>query len=211
MSKTLIIDYGAGNLRSVLNSVRFVAKANEHIELTADARDLSTADRIILPGVGAYHDCKANLMSSEGMIEALEHFVASGKPFFGICVGMQLLVQSGDEHGVHTQGLGWLSGHVAKIEPTDPKAKIPHMGWNNITVKKPHALFDGIEQGSDVYFVHSYAAQNVNIDEIIASVDYNGEMTAVIGRDNIVGAQFHPEKSQGIGLKMLRNFLDWRP
>ena len=211
MSQTLIIDYGAGNLRSVLNSARAVAFAGENIELCGDVALIAKADRIILPGVGAYHDCRAGLTKVDGMVEALNEFVISERPFLGVCVGMQLLVNSGDEHGIHTEGLGWLSGHVSDITPSNPDAKIPHMGWNALNIKQAHPLLNDIEDGSDVYFVHSYAVQNAPQNECIASTDYFGDVTAVIGKDNIVGTQFHPEKSQKVGLQMIRNFLDWRP
>lgn len=211
MSTTLIIDYGAGNLRSVLNSVRAIANPNEHVKLCDDAGDLATADRVILPGVGAFHECRAGLDNVEGMVSALNSFVKSARPFLGVCVGMQLMVQSGTEHGIHTEGLGWLNGHVSEIKPNSTDAKIPHMGWNNLNITRTHPITEGIDNNSDVYFVHSYAAQNTDPDEVIATVDYFGDICAIIGKDNMVGTQFHPEKSQDVGLKMLRNFMDWRP
>ncbi len=211
MSTTLIIDYGAGNLRSVLNSVRSIANPDETVKLCNDAGELSNADRVILPGVGAYHECRAGLDRVNGMVESLNNFVQSERPFLGVCVGMQLLVQSGTEHGIRAEGLGWLEGDVSEIKPNSPDAKIPHMGWNGLKTARSHPVTNGISNGSDVYFVHSYAVQNANPDQVVATVDYYGDICAIIGKDNIVGTQFHPEKSQDVGLKMLRNFMDWRP
>ena len=211
MSTTLIIDYGAGNLRSVLNSVRAVANSDEQIKLCNEASELAHADRVILPGVGAYHECKSGLDKVNGMVDALNSFAESGRPFLGVCVGMQLLVQSGTEHGIRAEGLGWLEGHVSEIKPTSSDAKIPHMGWNNLNIKHPHPITNGIDNNSDVYFVHSYAATHTAGEEVIATTHYFGDICAIIGKDNIVGTQFHPEKSQDVGLKMLRNFMDWRP
>lgn len=212
MSTIRIIDYDAGNLRSVLNSLRKVASASEDIALTKDPREVVSADRVILPGVGAYQACKNGLAQIDGMLEALDEFaLQSARPILGICVGMQLLVQSGEEHGVHTEGFGWLAGDVRRIQPDDPSAKIPHMGWNNLEFLQPHPVFEGLEAGRDVYFVHSYSVQDGAAGEAIANTDYFGPIAAAIAKDNIIGTQFHPEKSQKNGLQILRNFLDWQP
>ncbi len=207
-----VIDYGAGNLHSVANSLRAVADAGETVSLCTDPEELKSADRVILPGVGAYQACKDGIDRIPGMMEAIETFaIQETRPFLGICVGMQLLVQSGEEHGVWTQGFGWLSGDVRKIKPQDSHAKIPHMGWNSLQFTQDHPVFAGLNSGDDVYFVHSYAAQGTEASEIIANADYYGDVVAAVGRDNIVGTQFHPEKSQKNGLRILRNFLDWQP
>lgn len=211
MSTVAIIDYGAGNLHSAVNGLRKVADADDKIVLTRDAAELHNADRVVLPGVGAYAACRAGLDAIDGMIEALNEFKDTGRPFMGICVGMQLLVQSGLEHDVLSPGLGWLSGDVRRINPNNDHAKIPHMGWNELTIHRNHPVLDGISGGQNVYFVHSYAATGTKADEIIASTDYFGDVVAAIGRDNIFGTQFHPEKSQTTGLGILKNFLGWKP
>ncbi len=210
MKDIKIVDYGAGNLQSVLNSLRAVAKPDEHISLCQNADEILQADRVVLPGVGAYQACRAGIDALPDMMAALEAFaLQKARPFLGICVGMQLLVQSGDEHDVHTQGFGWLTGDVKRIEPKNADAKIPHMGWNNLNFTQEHPLFEGLKSGDDVYFVHSYSAQGVIPKEVFAVSDYYGDIVAAIGRDNIFGTQFHPEKSQKNGLRILRNFLSW--
>lgn len=215
--RVAIIDYGSGNLRSATKA--FERAAHEHgiaaeIELTASAERVATADRIVLPGVGAYADCRQGLGAVSGMIEALEESVLQrGRPFLGICVGMQLLSERGLEKQV-TRGLGWIGGDVREMTPSDPSLKIPQIGWNRIHVKHPHALFDGIATGDNglhAYFVHSYMFDVKNRQELIATTDYGGEVTAVVGRDNIIGTQFHPEKSQLLGLAFIANFLKWKP
>ena len=197
-----LIDYGAGNLHSVANALKAAGATN--VSITADAEIVAKADRIVLPGVGAFGACAAALRAVPGMIEALERRVRDeGAPFLGICVGMQLMAETGEEHGVH-QGLGWMQGKVALLEPADPSAKIPHMGWNDVTAALPHPL---IEPG-EAYFLHSYAYRGA---DVIATTDHDGAVTAAIGRDNMLGVQFHPEKSQRYGLALLERFLAWRP
>ncbi len=197
-----LIDYGAGNLHSVHNALK-AAGATDAV-IAADADAVARADRIVLPGVGAFGACAAALRAVPGMIEALEQRVRiEGAPFLGICVGMQLMAETGEEHGVH-QGLGWMQGTVALLEPADPAAKVPHMGWNDVTAPLPHAL---IEPG-EAYFLHSYAYRG---RDVIATTDHAGAVTAAIGRDNMLGVQFHPEKSQRYGLALLERFLAWRP
>ena len=215
--KIAIVDYGSGNLHSALKA--FERAAQDHgigasIALTANPDDVRKADRIVLPGVGAFADCRAGLHAVPGLVDALEERVhKDGKPFLGICVGMQLMAERGLEKTV-TPGLGWIKGEIALIEPKDTALKIPHMGWNTLDVHKPHALLDGIETGRDglhAYFVHSYHCRNGATGECIATSDYGGPVTAIVARDNMVGTQFHPEKSQQLGLVLLANFLRWHP
>lgn len=217
MSTVAIIDYGAGNLRSAANAFERVAASlanSPEIIVTADPETVRRADRIMLPGVGAFADCKAGLDAVAGMTEVLEERVIRGTtPFLGVCVGMQLLASEGREK-VITQGLGWIPGAVEKIKPTDPNLKIPHMGWNTISVLKPHALLAGIPDspnGLHAYFVHSYHFLTEDPTHLLATTDYGGTVTACVGRDNIFGTQFHPEKSQALGLKLIENFLGWTP
>ncbi|MHA6299525.1 imidazole glycerol phosphate synthase subunit HisH [Devosia sp. CAU 1758] len=217
MSSVAIIDYGAGNLRSAAKAFERVAASLDHgpeIIVTHDPEILRRSDRIMLPGVGAFADCMAGLDSVPGMIEALdERVIKGGVPFLGVCVGMQLLASEGREKVV-TQGLGWIPGAVEKITPSDPALKIPHMGWNTISVLKPHALLAGIADGQDglhAYFVHSYHLNTDDPAHLVATTDYDGALTACVGRDNIFGTQFHPEKSQVLGLKLIENFLGWTP
>ncbi|WP_196260328.1 imidazole glycerol phosphate synthase subunit HisH [Pelagibacterium limicola] len=210
-----IIDYGAGNLRSAEKAFARAAEATgAEIVVTADAGLVARADRIVLPGVGAFADCMAGLEAVPGMIEVLEEAVIkSARPFFGICVGMQLLASVGREK-IETEGLGWIPGAVEKITPADPTLKIPHMGWNTLVLDRPHILFDGVETGPDglhAYFVHSYHfALDDNADRV-ATADYGGPITAAVGRGNVFGTQFHPEKSQALGLALIGNFLRWKP
>ena len=172
--------------------------------------DVRSAERIVLPGVGAFADCMRGLAAVPGMIEALEEkVIRGGAPFLGICVGMQLMAKVGREFGDHA-GLGWIAGEVVKLTPTDAALKIPHMGWNNLTILKPHPLFAGLAEGADAYFVHSYQMRP-EPGALLATTDYGGPVTAAIGRDNLVGTQFHPEKSQANGLRLLANFLSWKP
>lgn len=217
MSSVAIIDYGAGNLRSAAKAFERVAAERgqgDVITVTADPDVVRAADRIMLPGVGAFADCMAGLEAVPGMIEALdERVIRGGVPFLGVCVGMQLLASEGREKVV-TQGLGWIPGAVEKIAPSDPALKIPHMGWNTISVTRPHALLEGIETGPaglHAYFVHSYHLRTDDPAHTIATTDYGGALTACVGRDNIFGTQFHPEKSQTLGLKLIDNFLGWTP
>ena len=217
MQNAVIIDYGSGNLHSAGKALERAAResgSDMRVQVTAKPEDVATADRIVLPGVGAFADCKNGLTAISGMREALEKAVISeGKPFLGICVGMQLLATRGLEFGV-TEGFGWIPGEVRALEPSDPALKIPHMGWNTLNVLRPHPLLNGIETGPNglhAYFVHSYHLVPERLDDVVAETDYGGPVTAIVGRDNIVGTQFHPEKSQTLGLKLLANFLSWRP
>jgi glutamine amidotransferase len=212
-----IVDYGSGNLHSAAKAFERAARESGHdqpILVTRNPNDIAVADRVVLPGVGAYADCRRGLDEIPGMIEALEQSVRKdGKPFFGICVGMQLMAERGLEYQV-TPGLGWIAGEVDRIAPSDPDLKIPHMGWNTLDVKKPHALLDRIATGGDglhAYFVHSYHFKPAQRSDLVAQADYGGPLTAVVGRDNMVGTQFHPEKSQRLGLRLIANFLKWKP
>jgi imidazole glycerol-phosphate synthase subunit HisH len=215
--KTVIIDYGSGNLHSAHKAFERAATDNKikgDIIVSSKAQDVATADRIVLPGVGAFKDCRDGLMSIEGMRDALQQrVIAGGFPFLGICVGMQLLATRGLEHDV-TPGLGWVAGDVVKIAPKDPDLKIPHMGWNTLDVHSSHPVLNGIDTGPSglhAYFVHSYNLQTALPEDVIASTDYSGPVTAMVGYENIVGTQFHPEKSQALGLKLIANFLRWKP
>jgi glutamine amidotransferase len=212
-----IVDYGSGNLHSAAKAFERAAHEaglDQPIVVTADPATVLRADRVVLPGVGAFADCRRGLDAVAGMIEALEEAVRKkGKPFFGICVGMQLLAERGREYEV-TEGLGWIAGEVDRITPTDPSLKIPHMGWNTLNVARSHPLLDGLEfgpQGRHAYFVHSYQLKPAQRADLVAAADYGGAVTAIVGRDNIVGTQFHPEKSQKLGLALIANFLRWKP
>jgi imidazole glycerol-phosphate synthase subunit HisH len=210
----VIVDYGSGNLRSAAKAFERAANdagLGETVIVSADAQALARADRIVLPGVGAFGDCKSGLEALPGMIEALnEQVLVKQKPFFGICVGMQLMAEIGREHGEH-KGLGWIKGVVDAIAPSDPALKVPHMGWNELQIARPHPLFAGLGEARDVYFVHSYQLKPTNPADVLATVEYGGSIVAAVGRDNIVGTQFHPEKSQANGLAIIANFLRWRP
>jgi len=212
-----VIDYGSGNLHSAAKALERASResgADEKIVVTSDPDAVRRADRVVLPGVGAFADCKHGLEAVPGMIEAMtEAAHARGRPFLGICVGMQLLAERGLEHGV-TAGLGWIRGDVDRITPSDPALKIPHMGWNTLISRKDHALLDGIALGPTglhAYFVHSYQLAPTDADDLVADTEYGGPITAVVARDNIAGTQFHPEKSQRLGLALLANFLRWKP
>ena len=212
---TAIIDYGSGNLRSAAKAFeRAAADATpaEPVLVTDDPERVRQAERIVLPGVGAFADCKAGLAAREGMIEALEDAVLRrGVPFLGICVGMQLMARVGHEHGEH-EGLGWIDGEVAPLEPDDEVLKVPHMGWNDLALEgEAHPVLKGLPGDAHAYFVHSYGLTCRKPDEVFAVVDYGGPVTAVAGRDNMVGTQFHPEKSQEVGLTVIGNFLRWQP
>ena len=208
MTHVAIIDCGAGNLHSVRKAIASQLPAGATLEVTTDVVALDGATHIVLPGVGAFADCMNGLNALTGMRAALEKKVLHGTtPFLGICVGMQMLFERGHEHGSH-EGLGWFKGEVREIAPTDASLKIPHMGWNRLRLKqKDHPFFAGIKDDDFAYFVHSFAAQNVNPLEVSAMVDYGGEVVAAIARSNMVATQFHPEKSQRVGLAMLHNFL----
>jgi glutamine amidotransferase len=200
-----LVDYGAGNLRSVENALRAAGAAA--IDVTADPEAVRGADRIVLPGVGAFAACMDALAAVDGMVEAMtDAAMRDARPFLGICVGMQLLADRGEEHGVQP-GLGWIGGRVRLLAPADPALKVPHMGWNDVTPDRPHAL---IVPG-EAYFLHSYAFEVADPAHRLAATDHGGALTAAVGRDNIVGVQFHPEKSQAYGLAFLSRFLEWKP
>ncbi|MFO1189313.1 MAG: imidazole glycerol phosphate synthase subunit HisH [Alphaproteobacteria bacterium] len=210
----VIIDYGSGNLRSAAKAFERAGRESglaAPILVSARAEDLRSASRIVLPGVGAFADCKRGLESLPGMRQALDDAVIRrGVPFLGICVGMQLMATTGHEHGQH-QGLGWLDAEVRAIAPADAALKIPHMGWNDLRIDAAHPVLAGIDSGHHAYFVHSYGMVCRASGDVLAHVEYGGPITAVVGRDNMVGTQFHPEKSQATGLRLIANFLSWRP
>jgi glutamine amidotransferase len=217
MQDVAIIDYGSGNLHSAAKAFERAARDSgreSRILVTSDPKAVRAADRVVLPGVGAFADCKRGLEAVPGMIEALEAAVrGQGRPFLGICVGMQLLATRGLEHGV-TDGLDWIGGEVRAIEPRDPALKIPHMGWNTLTALRAHALLQGLPTGPDglhAYFVHSYHLVVADRADVVAETDYGGPVTALVARGNIAGTQFHPEKSQTLGLGLIGNFLAWTP
>lgn len=212
-----IVDYGSGNLHSAAKAFERAAREAEtgqSVVVTSDPAKVRQAERIVLPGVGAYADCLAGLARIEGMLEALEEGARrEGKPFLGICVGMQLLSERGHEYRT-TQGLGWIGGEVRIIAPSDPALKIPHMGWNTLDAARPHPLLEGVPTGPrgwHAYFVHSYAFTGTSNNATVAQTDYGGPITAIIAEGNIAGTQFHPEKSQKLGLRLITNFLRWRP
>ena len=215
--RVAIIDYGSGNLRSATKAFERAAREagiEAQIDLTDRADRVATADRIVLPGVGAYADCRRGLDAVDGMVDALTEAVeAKARPFFGICVGMQLMSSRGLEKTV-TSGLGWIPGDVTLMTPSDPDLKIPQMGWNTLSLSHPHPLFDGIATGPaglHAYFVHSYHLAAANPEDVIATADYGGPVTAFVARGNKAGSQFHPEKSQTLGLALITNFLRWKP
>jgi len=212
-----IVDYGSGNLHSAHKAFERAAREaglDRAIVVTSRPDTVAAADHIVLPGVGAFADCRRGLDGVAGMVEALDEAVrARGRPFLGICVGMQLLASRGLEHGV-TAGLDWIPGDVAAIRPNDPDLKIPHMGWNTLNRLRAHPVLDGLETGEaglHAYFVHSYQLCPAVAGDLVATSDYGGPINAVVARDNIVGVQFHPEKSQRLGLGLIANFLKWRP
>ncbi|MCC7260613.1 MAG: imidazole glycerol phosphate synthase subunit HisH [Alphaproteobacteria bacterium] len=208
MQHTVIIDYGSGNLRSVARAFQHVAAASgNRISVSDDIAQVKQATHIVLPGVGAFADCMAGLQAIPGMIAVLEAMVLERKtPFLGICVGMQLLAKEGHEHGV-TKGLGWLDAVVEPLTPA-PGLKIPHMGWNELAIRdRRPPIMQGLSDGDHAYFVHSYHMRCTDAGEVLAVCDYGGEVAAIVGRGNIVGTQFHPEKSQATGLRVIENFL----
>ena len=213
-----IVDYGSGNLRSAAKAFERAAReagVDDRVLVTSSPRDVAEADRIVLPGVGAFADCRAGLYGVPGMVDALQREVIDrSKPFLGICVGMQLMATRGVEYGIHA-GLDWIQGDVVRIEPGVNAAgghlKIPHMGWNQLTDLKPHPLLAGISAGDHAYFVHSFQLKAARPETVLALTDYGGPITAAVGRDNLAGTQFHPEKSQATGLLLIANFLRWKP
>ncbi len=215
--RVMIVDYGSGNLHSAAKAVERAAKdsgLSVQVMVSARPEDLKAAHHVILPGVGAFGDCAQGLKAVDGMWEALDETVQEkGRPFLGICVGMQLMAETGLEHG-RWAGFGWIPGEVRPITPADDTLKIPHMGWNTLTVHQPHPLLADIptgETGWHAYFVHSYHLVPSNPAHRVASTDYGGEVTAMVARDTMVGTQFHPEKSQRMGLRLIANFLRWNP
>jgi imidazole glycerol-phosphate synthase subunit HisH len=212
-----IVDYGSGNLHSAAKAFERAAHdagCDQPVVVTRDPAVVAGADRVVLPGVGAFADCRRGLEAVDGMLGALEEAVRrKGRPFFGICVGMQLLAERGREYEV-SDGLGWIAGEVVRITPDDPNLKIPHMGWNTLNVVRRHALLDGLPlgpAGRHAYFVHSYQLYPARGADLGAVADYGGVVTAIVARDNVFGTQFHPEKSQRFGLRLIANFLNWTP
>jgi imidazole glycerol-phosphate synthase subunit HisH len=212
-----IIDYGSGNLHSARKAFERAAREaglDCEIKVTAHPEDVLAADRVVLPGVGAFADCRRGLDGVSGMVDALDEAVRQrGRPFLGICVGAQLMATRGLEYEV-VGGLNWIKGDVAAIKPRDPELKIPHMGWNTLDLRRSHALLEGIttgQSGLHAYFVHSYQLYADNADDLVATANYGGPVTAIVARDNIAGTQFHPEKSQTLGLRLIANFLKWHP
>ncbi len=212
-----IVDYGSGNLHSAAKAFERAARASRYaqpIRVTNRPDDVARADRAVLPGVGAFADCRRGLDAVPGMIDALnETVMRRGRPFFGICVGMQLMAERGREYEV-TPGLGWIAGEVDRIAPADANLKIPHMGWNTLNALRPHAALEGLPLGPSglhAYFVHSYELKTAQRADLVAQADYGGPLTAIVGRDNMIGTQFHPEKSQRLGLALIAHFLRWAP
>ena len=207
-----IVDYESGNLHSAAKAFERAARErglSADILVSGDPEALRRSERIVLPGVGAFGDCRAGLDAIPGMVEALDEEVRKkGKPFLGICVGMQLMAERGLEYGIH-KGLGWLKGDVKPIDPADRSLKIPHMGWNELAIERHHPLLADLP-GDHAYFVHSYAFAAEDAEDVLAATDYGGPVVAVVGRDNMVGTQFHPEKSQALGLALIGNFLTWK-
>jgi glutamine amidotransferase len=211
---TAVIDYGSGNLRSAAKAFERAAgerDGDERVIVTSEPDEVAGADRIVLPGQGAFADCRRGLAGVPGLEDAVSEAVSvRGRPFFGICVGMQLMADRGREFEV-VEGLGWVGGEIVAIEPRDPSFKIPHMGWNQLRIERPHPVFDGVEDGEHTYFVHSFHFAVADRTDLLATADYAQALTAAVARDNMVGTQFHPEKSQAAGLRLIANFLRWRP
>ena len=209
---TAIIDYESGNLRSAEKAFeRMSAEVGAGpVAVTADPDVVARAERIVLPGVGAFADCRRGLMAVDGLFDAVAERVASGAPFLGICVGQQLMATRGLENG-ETPGFGWIPGDVVRLAPSDPSLKVPHIGWNDLVIDAPHPVLEGIATGDHAYFVHSYHLIPADPVHRLAHVDHSQQVTAVVARDNMVGTQFHPEKSQTTGLRLIANFLGWRP
>lgn len=211
--RTVIVDYESGNLHSAEKAFQRMAREADagDVIVTSDPEVLRRADRVVLPGDGAFASCRARLYDHHGLFEALrEAVIERGRPFIGICIGMQMLATRGLEHG-ETAGFDWIPGTVGPIEPDDKALKVPHMGWNDLVLDRAHSVFEGIETGQHAYFVHSYQFHVDDPAHLMAHADYGGPVTAVVARDNLIGTQFHPEKSQSVGLRMIANFLRWTP
>ena len=209
---TVIVDYNSGNLRSAEKSFHRMATELDagQITVSADPDVVRKADRVVLPGVGAFADCRRELGAIDGLFGAIEEQVNRGTPFMGICVGMQMMATRGLEHGKH-DGFDWIKGEVTELDPADKSLKIPHMGWNALNILSDHPVFTGIASGDHAYFVHSYHLKPEDEKDLIASVNYGEPITAAVARDNMIGTQFHPEKSQSTGLRLIGNFLQWKP
>jgi len=210
---TVLIDYESGNLHSAQKAFQLMAVEADagEVVVTADPEVIAAADRVVLPGDGAFPHCMETLSGLSGVAEALTEAVrVKGRPFLGICVGMQLMATWGREYR-DTRGLGWIGGEVVRITPSDPGLKVPHMGWNDLVIDRPHPVLEGISTGDHAYFVHSYRFEVADPADLVAHCDYGGPVTAIIGRDNMLGTQFHPEKSQAAGLRLIRNFRGWAP
>ena len=210
---TVIVDYDSGNLHSALKAFERMARetGSGEVSLTSDPDAVAQASRVVLPGVGAFGSCRRGLENRKGLLEAVEDAVrAKGAPFLGICVGMQLLADIGREHG-DTPGFGWIPGEVVRIEPSDSRCKVPHIGWNELMIERLHPVFNGIGNGAHAYFVHSYRFDAMYPESVIASTEHGEAIAAAVGIDNMVGLQFHPEKSQRLGLRLIGNFLRWMP
>lgn len=214
MSLTALVDYDSGNLHSAQKAFERMAREADagEVVVSSDPDVVARADRVVLPGDGAFPACRAALHSVPGLAEAIVEAVETrGQPFLGICVGMQMLARIGHEYET-TPGFGWIDGEIHRITPEDPTLKVPHMGWNDLVIDQPtHPVLSGIETGTEVYFVHSWSMQMSDSSQLLAHTDYSGPITAIVGRDNIIGTQFHPEKSQDAGLRLISNFLAWRP
>lgn len=210
---TVLVDYDSGNLHSAEKAFqRMAAESNAgSVIVSSDPKDVARADRVVLPGDGAYPACKKQLADHTGLFDAIADAVLDkGRPFMGICVGMQLMATRGLEFET-TPGFDWIAGDVVKIEPADASLKVPHMGWNELLIDNPHPVLDGVSNGDHAYFVHSYHYRVAHAAERLAHCDYGGDITAIVGRDNMIGTQFHPEKSQSAGLRLISNFLNWAP
>jgi imidazole glycerol-phosphate synthase subunit HisH len=210
---TVLVDYESGNLHSAEKAFQRMASEGGHgpVQITADPDVVARATRIVLPGDGAFPACRRGLQAIDGLEAALIEAVETrGVPFLGICVGMQMLTGWGREYE-DVEGFGWIPGEVVRIEPSDPALKVPHMGWNDLVIDRAHPVLDGLDTGDHAYFVHSYHMKVTDPAHLLAHVDYGGPITAIVGRDNVVGTQFHPEKSQHAGLRLIANFLNWQP
>jgi glutamine amidotransferase len=210
---TVLVDYDSGNLHSAEKAFERMAREVDagEVVVTSDPETVAKADRVVLPGDGAFPSCREGLLGFAGLFEAIEEaVVAKARPFLGICVGMQMMSTWGREYR-DTPGFDWIAGEVVRITPGDPSLKVPHMGWNDLVIDRRHPVLDGIETGDHAYFVHSYQMRVTDPADLLAHADYGGPVTAIVGRDTMVGAQFHPEKSQSAGLRLIANFLTWRP